>query len=155
LSSGLTGAPCRCPCAQISQNPALAKLSLPLLEAIGGPLIIYNNSALTSLASLEHLAVVNATGRSAPSIPIPGLKVCSPLPHAADLASLLTHGRCCRVPCTSSMLRAPHGGHAQGSCWLQHLCAAALNQQQCAVCIFSQNNGKLQTPSGSAGAAGT
>lgn len=51
------------------------KLNMPLLEAIGGPMIIYNNSALASLASLEHLAVVNATGRSAPSIPIPGLKV--------------------------------------------------------------------------------
>ena len=61
--------------AQISQNPALAKLSMPLLEAIGGPLIIYNNTALTTLASLEHLAAVNATGKSAPSIPIPGLLV--------------------------------------------------------------------------------
>ena len=61
--------------AQISQNPALAKLSLPMLEAIGGPLIIYNNTGLTSLSSLEHLAVVNATGKSAPAIPIPGLSV--------------------------------------------------------------------------------
>jgi hypothetical protein len=30
---------------QISQNPKLAKLNLPMLEAIGGPLIIQNNSA--------------------------------------------------------------------------------------------------------------
>ena len=63
-------------CAQISQNPSLVKLNLPMLEAIGGPLVIYNNSALASLSSLEHLAVVNATGRSAPSIPIPALKAC-------------------------------------------------------------------------------
>ncbi len=64
-----------CPrCAQISQNPSLVRLNLPMLEAIGGPMIIYNNSALASLESLEHLAVVNATGRSAPSIPIPALK---------------------------------------------------------------------------------
>ncbi len=60
---------------QISQNPALAKLNLPLLEAIGGPLIIANNSALSTLASLEHLAVVNATGKSAPAFGIPSLPV--------------------------------------------------------------------------------
>ena len=59
---------------QISQNPKLAKLNLPMLEAIGGPLIIQNNSALTSLASLEHLGAVNATGK-VPSITIPGLQV--------------------------------------------------------------------------------
>lgn len=60
---------------QISQNPKLTKLSLPMLEAIGGPLIIQNNTALTSLTSLEHLAAVNATGK-VPSITIPGLQVC-------------------------------------------------------------------------------
>jgi hypothetical protein len=59
---------------QISQNPKLAKLNLPMLEAIGGPLIIQNNSALTSLESLEHLGAVNATGK-VPSITIPGLQV--------------------------------------------------------------------------------
>ncbi|EIE24891.1 hypothetical protein COCSUDRAFT_65584 [Coccomyxa subellipsoidea C-169] len=58
---------------QISQNPALAKLNLPMLEAIGGPLIIANNSALTTLATLDHLAVVNATGRSAPAFGLPAL----------------------------------------------------------------------------------
>ncbi|CAK0786336.1 hypothetical protein CVIRNUC_009549 [Coccomyxa viridis] len=57
---------------QISQNPKLTKLNLPMLEAIGGPLIIQNNTALASLESLEHLAVVNATGR-VPSIKMPGL----------------------------------------------------------------------------------
>ncbi len=59
---------------QISQNPKLTKLNLPMLEAIGGPLIIQNNSALASLESLEHLAAVNATGKI-PSVTIPGLSV--------------------------------------------------------------------------------
>ncbi|KAK9918030.1 hypothetical protein WJX75_000687 [Coccomyxa subellipsoidea] len=58
---------------QISQNPHLTKLNMPMLEAIGGPLIIANNSALTTLASLDHLAVVNATGRSAPAFGLPSL----------------------------------------------------------------------------------
>ena len=62
---------------QISQNPKLTKLNLPMLEAIGGPLIIQNNSALASLESLEHLAAVNATGKI-PSISIPGLEVPCP-----------------------------------------------------------------------------
>ena len=62
---------------QISQNPKLTKLNLPLLEAIGGPLIIQNNSALATLESLEHLAAVNATGKI-PSITIPGLQVPCP-----------------------------------------------------------------------------
>ena len=62
---------------QISQNPKLTKLNLPMLEAMGGPLIIQNNTALTSLASLEHLAAVNATGK-VPSVTIPGLQVLSP-----------------------------------------------------------------------------
>lgn len=61
---------------QISQNPKLTKLNLPMLEAIGGPLIIQNNSALASLESLEHLAAVNATGKI-PSVTIPGLQVCA------------------------------------------------------------------------------
>jgi hypothetical protein len=60
---------------QISQNPNLERVNLPLLEAIGGPLIIVNNSRLYTLASLEHLVVVNATGSSAPAIPLPGLQV--------------------------------------------------------------------------------
>ena len=63
---------------QISQNPKLTKLNLPMLEAIGGPLIIQNNSALASLESLEHLAAVNATGKI-PSVTIPGLQVCLPI----------------------------------------------------------------------------
>lgn len=46
-----------------------------MLEAIGGPLIIANNSALTTLATLDHLAVVNATGRSAPAFGLPALPV--------------------------------------------------------------------------------
>lgn len=65
-------------CAQISQNPRLTKLNMPMLEAIGGPLIIANNSALTTLASLDHLAVVNATGRSAPAFGLPSLPVSHP-----------------------------------------------------------------------------
>lgn len=65
----------------MSQNPKLTKLNLPLLEAIGGPLIIANNSALSTLASLEHLAVVNATGRSAPAFGLPSLPVTHPSPH--------------------------------------------------------------------------
>ena len=64
---------------QISQNPKLTKLNLPMLEAIGGPLIIQNNTALATLESLEHLAAVNATGKI-PSVTIPGLQVCCPYP---------------------------------------------------------------------------
>ena len=71
---------------QISQNPKLTKLNLPMLEAIGGPLIIQNNSALASLESLEHLAAVNATGKI-PSVTIPGLSVrpCSTLERMYSL----------------------------------------------------------------------
>ena len=68
-------------CVQISQNPKLTNLNLPFLEAIGGPLIIQNNSALASLESLEHLASVNATGKI-PSITIPGLQVCGLHPRS-------------------------------------------------------------------------
>ncbi|CAL8464142.1 g3677 [Coccomyxa elongata] len=107
---------------QISQNPALAKLNLPLLEAIGGPLIIANNSALTTLASLEHLAVVNATGKSAPtfgipSLPappgsngptLPGLSITPPSvlifgnKQLSDISAIAKLGRCSSNPTSTS-----------------------------------------------------
>ena len=90
---------------QISQNPKLTKLNLPMLEAIGGPLIIQNNTALASLESLEHLTVVNATGR-VPSIKMPGLLVsASILPRKASSPGAWTSAESRRVHIYS--LRCP------------------------------------------------
>lgn len=89
---------------QISQNPKLTKLNLPMLEAIGGPLIIQNNSALATLESLEHLTAVNATGKI-PSVTIPGLQVpCPCLLMSRDIST---------QPCWKCVI---HHGNSPSDC---------------------------------------